>query len=124
MKKLLSTENIIRVFVVIVLIAIASLKYDIKNVIVGLLIIFGMSLLCVSIVRLYQEVVDYSKSKQWGLSLTKSVLFASIIIALPVIFVFTLSSTLEIYAFGMVGAILLVLLLYDILKRIITRARR
>lgn len=121
MKKYFSTENIIRAVIVVVLIGFASLKYDIKNIIFGLLIIFGMTVLGVSFVRLYQEITNYLNSGKWGLSIAKSILFVGIAITLPVVFLLTLSLTINIYVFIIIGVILAVLLIYDILRKIIKK---
>jgi len=123
MKKYLSTENIIRAVIVVVLIGFASLKYDIKNIILGLLIIFGMTVFGVSFVSLYQEVTNYISSGKWDLSIVKSILLVSLAIVLPVIFLLMLSPTIKIYVFVIVGVVLAVLLVYDILRRILRKTR-
>lgn len=119
MKKFLSTENIIRGVIVIALIAFASTKYDLKNTILGLLVIFGMTLLGVSLVGLYQEFISYSKNKIWGLSQIKTTIFVSSIILIPIVFLLLLTPNLKIYSFFIVGVVLFVLLIYDLIKRII-----
>lgn len=87
MKKFLSTEDIIRGIIVIVLIAFASTKYDLKNIILGLLVIFGMTLLGISLVILYQEFISYSKNRTWELSQTKTIILVSSIILIPIVFI-------------------------------------
>lgn len=119
MKKLLSTENIIRGVVVIALIAFASTKYDLKNVILGLLVVFGMTLLGVSIVRLYLEFTSYLKTKTWGLSQIKTIVFVSMAILIPVMFFILLTPNLKMYSFLIVGVVLLVLLIYDLIRTLI-----
>lgn len=119
MKKFLSTENIIRGLIVIAFIAFASTKYDIKNIIVVLLVIFGMTLLGVSFVLLYQEVMSYYKNKTWGLSQAKTIIFVSSIVIIPMIFILELTPNLKIYSLLIVGVVLLVLFVYDLIKRMI-----
>lgn len=117
MKKILSTENIIRGVIVIALIAFASAKYDLKNIMFGLLVIFGMTLLGVSLVRIYQESMSYSKNKAWGLSQAKTIIFVSSIVLIPIVFLLLLTTSLKIYSFLIVGVVLFVLLIYDLVKR-------
>jgi len=119
MKKFLSTENIIRGVIVIALIAFASTKYDLKNIIFGLLVIFGITLFGVSLVRLYQEFMSHSKNKVWGLSQAKTIIFVSSIFLIPFVFLLLLTPNLKIYSFLIVGVVLLVLLIYDLIKRMI-----
>jgi len=119
MKKFLSTENIIRGVIVIALIAFASTKYNLKNIILGLLVIFGITLLGVSLIGLYQEFMSYSKNKVWGLSQAKTIIFVSSIFLIPFVFLLLLTPNLKIYSFLIVGVVLLVLLIYDLIKRMI-----
>lgn len=119
MRKFLSIENIIRGIIVIALIAFASTKYDLKNIILGLLVIFGMILLGVSLVRLYQECMSYSKNKAWVLSQTKTIIFVSSVVLTPIVFLLLLTPSLRIYSFLIIGVVLLVLLIYDLVKRMI-----
>jgi len=123
MKKYFSTENIIRTLIIVVLIGFASLKYDIFNIILGLLIIFGMTVFGVSLVRLYQETTNYMSSGKWDLSISKCILLVSLVITLPIIFLLTLSPTIKIYVFVIVGVVLGVLLIYDILRKVISKTR-
>jgi len=119
MKKFLSTENIVRGAIVIVLIAYASTKYGLENVILGLLTILGMTLLGGSIVRLYQEIVYYLKTKTWELSRNKTLIFISISVLTPVLFLILLPWHIVAFAFLIVGILLLILLIFDIIKKLI-----
>lgn len=119
MKKFLSTENFIRSVVVIALIAFASTKYDLKNIIFGLLIMFAMALLGGSIVRLYQEFKSYLKTKEWELSQIKTIIFVLLIILIPVIFLILLTPNLKLYSFLIVGVVLIVLFIYDLIRKIV-----
>jgi hypothetical protein len=118
MKKFLSPENLIRSVIVIALIAFASTKYDFKNVVFGLLIVFGMTLLGVSMVRLYQGITNYYRTKTWGMSQIKTIIFVSFIFLIPITFLIFLTPNLNIYSFLIVGVVLLVLLIYDLIKKL------
>lgn len=118
MKKFLSPENLIRSVIVIALIAFASTKYDFKNVVFGLLIVFGMTLLGVSMVRLYQGITNYYRTKTWGMSQIKTIIFVSFIFLIPITFLIFLTPNLKIYSFLIVGVVLLVLLIYDLIKKL------
>ncbi len=119
MKKYLTTENIIRGVIVIALIAFPSTKYELKNIILGLLVVFGMALLGVSIVRLYQELKGYLKTKTWELSRIKTIFFVAFVVLVPVMFLLLLTPNLKVYTFLIVGVVLLVLLIYDLIRKLI-----
>lgn len=119
MKRFLSTENLIRATVVILLIVFASIKYDIKDVGLGLLIVFGMTLLGVSIVGIYRGIISYRKSKEWNLSRNRTLLYIFFVISIPIVFLFFLPQSLKIYSFAIVGVVLLSLLIFDTLRRLI-----
>lgn len=118
MKKFSPTEYIIRGVIVIALIAFASTKYDLNNIILGLLVLFGMTSWGVSLVVFYQEFMSYLKNKTWGLSQAKTIVFAVTIVLVPIIFLLLLTPNLKRYSFLIVGVVLLVLLIFDLVKRI------
>lgn len=119
MKKFLSTETLIRSIIVIVLIAFASTKYYFINVVFGLMIVFGMTLLGASMVRLYQEITNYYRTKTWKMSQIKTIILVSLVILIPITFLILLTPNLKIYSFLIVGIVLVVLLIYDLIKKLI-----
>ena len=119
MKKFLSTETLIRSIIVIVLIAFASTKYYFINVVFGLMIVFGMTLFGASMVRLYQEITNYYRTKTWEMSQIKTIILVSLVILIPITFLILLTPNLKIYSFLIVGIVLVVLLIYDLIKKLI-----
>lgn len=84
--KLLTSENLIRASIVIILVSFASVEYGIKDVIGGLLIVLGMFILGACIVRIYQELKNYIQTNIWELSIQKTLLFVSIVVLISVSF--------------------------------------
>jgi hypothetical protein len=117
MKRLLTTENIIRAIVIIILIAFASIEYNLKFILLALLFVWVLTMFIISTVMLYRAVIDYVKSKQWSLSLYRTILFLCSIVVAPVI-VLVFMPTLKIYFFTIIGVILFSLLLFDIARKI------
>lgn len=119
--RLFTFENLIRFSIVVILILFASRKYSIDNIIEGLLIVLGMAILGACIVRIYQEVKEYIKTKRWELSRTKTMFFSFLIVFISALFFLFLSDEMKKYSFLTVGVILLLLLAYDILAKTINR---
>jgi len=108
-----SIENIIRGIVVIGLILFASSKYELMNILEGLGVILGMTLTGASMVRIYQEILDYLKIGSWTLSLLKTLMYLSVIILISLLFVLLLPIKIVIWSFSSLGVILVLLLIYD-----------
>ena len=121
MKKLFTFENMLRTGIVLALVVFASIKYEFLNVVYGLLIVFCMTLMVVSIVQVYQEVIEYKKNKQWNLTVMRMLFFVSLIILIPVLFLLYLPSSIKTYAFLIIGVVLLALLLYDLVMKLFNR---
>lgn len=115
--KLLKFENLIKFFIVVVLVLFASTEYGIKNVIGGLLVVLGMFILGACIVRIYLESQNYMRTNKWELSTQKTLLYISIIFLTSLLFFFLLSDKMMKYSFLSVGVILLLLFVYDIVVR-------
>lgn len=118
MKKALTTENIIRGSIVFALIAFASTKYELGNIIQGLLIILAMTLLGASFIRLYQEYLYYSKKKTWELSSKKTATMVVSSILIPILFIIVLPPNLKLYALLVVGIVLLILVIYYLINKL------
>ncbi len=115
--RLFTLENMIRLSIVIILILFASRKYSIDNIIEGLLIVSGMAILGASIVRIYQEIKGYLKTKRWELSQAKTIFFPFLIVSISVLFFLFLSDEMKKHSFLTVGVILLLLFVYDVLAK-------
>ncbi len=114
-------ENLMRLSIVVILILFASMKYSIESIFEGLLIVSGMAILGASIVRIYQEMKEYLKTKRWELSLAKTIFFYFLIVFISVLFFFFLSNEMKKHSFYTLGVILLLLLAYDILANFFKR---
>lgn len=121
MKKLFTYENALRTGIVLALVVFASTKYEILNVIYGLLIVFCMTLMVVSMVQIYQEVIEYKRNKQWKLSVMRTLFFVSLIILIPILFLLYLPSSIKTYAFLIVGVVLFALLLFNLVMKLFNR---
>lgn len=111
-------ENLIRLSIVIILILFASKKYKIESIVEGLLIISGMAILGACIVRIYQEIKEFIKTKRWDLSRKRTVFFSFLIVLISVLFFLFLSVETKEHSFLTVGVILLLLLAYDLLANV------
>lgn len=114
-------ENIIRGIIVIGLVLFSSSKYEIMNILEGLGVVLGMALIGASIVRMYQEILDYLKTGIWGLSLFKTLIYFLVVVLISLLFVVFLSSKNLIWSFSSLGVIIFLLVIYNIVSRYVKK---
>lgn len=121
LSKVFSMENIIRGIIVIGLVLFSSSKYEIMNILEGLGVVLGMALIGASIVRMYQEILDYLKTGIWGLSLFKTLIYFLVVVLISLLFVVFLSSKNLIWSFSSLGVIIFLLVIYNIVSRYVKK---
>ncbi len=114
--KIFSVENLIRLIVVIGLIAFASTKYKLHNILLGLSVIVGIAIIIACIVRLYQELKDYSRTKKWELEIKKTLLVVLLPVVLSGSLLLFAPQKIKNYAIILCSVVLLVLFIYDLIK--------
>lgn len=113
----LRVRNLASYIVVVVLIIVASEKYGYVPVLKGLGLFIGIVLFNLAIVRSYQEVMGFFKTKSWGISTFGTIVLILFIVGIPFVFVAFLKSTYVIFGSVLSVCVLGVLLIYDIGRR-------
>jgi O-antigen/teichoic acid export membrane protein len=113
----LRIRNLASYIVVVVLIIVASEKYGYGPVLKGLGIFIGIVLFNLAVVRSYQEITFFFKTKSWGISSLVTILLILFVVGIPFVFVAFLKSTFVILGSVISACVLGVLLIYDIGRR-------
>lgn len=113
----LRIRNLASYIVVVVLIIVASGKYGYGPVLKGLGIFIGIVLFNLAVVRSYQEVIGFFKTKSWGGSTLVTIVLILFVVGIPFVFVSFLKSTYVILGSVLSVSVLGVLLIYDIGRR-------
>jgi O-antigen/teichoic acid export membrane protein len=113
----LRIRNLASYIVVVVLIIVASEKYGYGPVLKGLSIFIGIVLFNLAIVRSYQEIMGFFKTKSWGISTLVTIVLILFVVGIPFVFVVFLKSTFVILGSVLSACVLGVLLIYDIGRR-------
>lgn len=114
-KKILSTDSIIRILVIVALIFFASTEYKVLNIIKALLIVCGMFLIGTILVKLYQEFIYLLNFKKWRLSIISTFLYTLSMFSISILFFIFLSDRMMKYCFLSIIIILSLFLIVDVI---------
>lgn len=120
-KSILSGDTIIRVPIILLLIAYASTKYEVSNIVESILIVCGMFFIIASVLKLYIVSIGYLNKKRLELSIIKIFFYLLSIIAISVSFFVFLSAEIMKFCFLSIAIILFLFLLIDIIIRVFKR---
>lgn len=113
----LKIKNLAPFFVVVILIIIASEKYGYMSVLKGLGVFLGIVLFNLSIIRFYQEIMIFFKTKYWNISIIFTLILTLFVTGIPFVFITYLKSTYVILGSVLSVVVLGSLLIYDIGRR-------
>ena len=80
-------------------------------------IFIGIVLFNLAVVRSYQEITFFFKTKSWGISSLVTILLILFVVGIPFVFVTFLNSTFVILGSVLSACVLGILLIYDIGRR-------
>lgn len=121
-KKLLvnfQQKTLIPVFVIIVLVLIASNKYGYISVLKGLGIFSSLVIFIIVVIRIYQELNQFLKKRVWTLGSVLTTLMVGVIIGVPFLFINFLNNSYLILGTVLSTGVLGILLLYDLIRKIL-----
>jgi hypothetical protein len=121
MKKLINIfdkENITRFILVAILIAFASTQYPLINIIEGLLVVLGMTILISFIFKFFQTFDSYLIEKKWNFSVKYTIVHIIIIFSISTIFLIFLPLHVKNFVFLIIALITIIIFLYFLIKKL------